>query len=57
MGDYAVRIGFTRRTMGVMARKMRNLAIYLHWGFTELVRTEQEDGEIVLYYAKNLEIK
>lgn len=57
MEEYAGSLGYNRLTIGVEARETRNLAIYLHWGFTELVRTKQEDGELVLYYAKNLEIK
>lgn len=57
MEEYAESRGCTRLTIGVEARETRNLAIYLHWGFTELVTAEEEDGELVLYYAKNLAIK
>lgn len=54
MEQYAAEHGYTRLTIGVEARETRNLAIYLHWGYNELVTAEQEDGELVLYYAKNL---
>lgn len=46
--------GYTRLTIGVEARKTRNLAIYLHWGYREYVLAEKEDGELILYYAKVL---
>lgn len=54
MEQYAAEHGYTHLTIGVEARETRNLAIYLHWGYDELVTAEQEDGELVLYYAKNL---
>jgi len=45
-------------TIGVEAVEARNLAIYLHWGYTEFVHSEVElefDHEaLILYYAKNL---
>ncbi len=46
--------GFSRVTIGVEAHETRNLAIYLHWGYRELVRYGEEDGELVLYYGKEL---
>ena len=52
--DYAKEIGITRLTIGVEARESRNVAIYLHWGYTELVHYETDDGELVLYYAKEI---
>lgn len=51
--QYAAKHGYTNLTIGVEARETRNPAIYLHWGYDELVTAEQEDGELVLYYAKN----
>lgn len=54
MEQYAAEHGYTHLTIGVEARETRNLAIYLHWGYDELVTAEYEDGELVLYYAKNL---
>lgn len=50
---YAKEKGITRLTIGVEARETRNLAIYLHWGYTEFVHSEI-DGELILYYAKNI---
>ena len=52
--NYAKEHGITRLTIGVEACEARNLAIYLHWGYTELVHFDTDDGELVLYYAKNL---
>lgn len=46
--------GITRLTIGVEARETRNLAIYLHWGFTEFLFCRTEDGEPVLYFGKTL---
>lgn len=50
----AVERGYSRLTIGVEARETRNLAIYLHWGYTDFVMSAEEDGELVLYYAKRL---
>ena len=55
MEDYAAQNGYKCLTIGVDAKETRNLAIYLHWGYNEFVTSEVEDGELVLYYAKNLE--
>ena len=57
MEQYAAEHGYTRLTIGVEARETRNLAIYLHWGYDVFVAAEQEEGELVLYYAKNLSDK
>ena len=54
METYAAQHGITRLTIGVEAKETRNTAIYLHWGYTEFVTSAIEDGELVLYYAKNL---
>ena len=54
MESYAAEHGITRLTIGVEAKETRNTAIYLHWGYTEFVTYAIEDGELVLYYAKNL---
>ena len=54
MEVYAAEHGVTRLTIGVEARETRNTAIYLHWGYTEFVTYAIEDGELVLYYAKNI---
>lgn len=56
MERYAAARGFVRLTIGVEAQKTRNRAIYRHWGYTEFLAEELEDGEIVLYYAKTLRL-
>ena len=54
MENYARENGYEKITIGVEAVEARNLAIYLHWGYTEFLMHEVEDGELVLYYGKNL---
>lgn len=54
MERYAAQNGYKRLTIGVEARETRNLAIYLHWGYNQFVTAETEEGEMVLYYAKDL---
>lgn len=55
MERYAASLGYTRLTIGVAAQETRNLAIYLHWGFEEFVLAQEEEGELILYYAKELD--
>ncbi|MCL2545884.1 MAG: GNAT family N-acetyltransferase [Oscillospiraceae bacterium] len=53
--QHAADLGYKKITIGVAPRDTRPLAIYLYWGYDTLVRTDyEEDGELVLYYAKNL---
>lgn len=54
MESYAVKNGYTHLTIGVEATETRNLAIYRHWGYDQFVMSETENGELVLYYKKNL---
>lgn len=54
MEQYAINAGYKAVTIGVEARKTRNLAIYLHWGYDTFVKSEIEDGVLVLYYLKQL---
>ncbi len=54
MEQTAAARGCSRVTIGVEPGETRNLAIYLHWGYTEFVTLEQEDEGPVLYYAKSL---
>lgn len=54
MEQYAVERGCECLTIGVEARETRNLAIYLHWGYRDFVLSSEEDGQLVLYYAKDL---
>ena len=54
MEQHARQAGFSRITIGVDACEARNRAIYAHWGYTHLLFTEEDDGELVLYYEKPL---
>ena len=54
MENWARKQGFSRLTVGVEAAETRNLAIYLHWGYTQFVMAEEDGGELVLFYAKQL---
>lgn len=56
MECHAASFGYTRLTIGVEARETRNRAIYQHWGYNQLVLTEVEEGQRVLYYGKALEL-
>lgn len=51
---YAKNKGYSHLSIGVEARETRNPAIYLHWGYNELVHFEEEYGELVLYFRKEL---
>lgn len=46
--------GLSAITIGVEEKASRNRAIYRHWGYTELLFTQGDGGETVLYYRKNL---
>ena len=52
--SYARTQGLRALTIGVDAWETRNLAIYLHWGYTTYVMAEEEAGGPVLYYQKML---
>ncbi len=54
MEKYALLNGIDKLTIGVEAKETRNLAIYLHFGFTKFLFSNTEDGEIILYYKKEL---
>lgn len=54
MEQYAIKCGYKKLTIGAEAKESRNLAIYLHWKYNELVHAETEDGSLVLYYAKSI---
>lgn len=54
MEKHAIDLGYKTITIGVEARETRNLAIYLHWGYNVFIKSEIEDGELVLYYSKSL---
>lgn len=52
MEQFAKENGYRTLTIGVEAQETRNLAIYLHWGYTNFVMAEAEEGNLVLYYSK-----
>ena len=54
MEDYARSLGYTTITIGVDEKELRNRAIYAHWGYTDFILDEIDDGELVLYYRKPL---
>lgn len=41
-------------TIGSEAKESRNLAIYLHFGYTEFVTSMIEDDELILFYGKKI---
>ncbi|MBQ2864608.1 MAG: N-acetyltransferase [Clostridia bacterium] len=51
---YAKEKGFNTLTIGCEAQETRNLAIYLHFGYTKFVTSLTEDNELILYYEKQL---
>lgn len=46
--------GFRQLTIGVSAAETRNLGIYLRWGYDCFIASKEEEGELILYYAKTL---
>lgn len=52
--EYAKKKGIKYLTIGSEAKESRNLAIYLHFGYTEFVTSKFEDGDLIIYYRKNL---
>ena len=54
MESYARKQGYSHLCIGVEAAETRNLGIYLHWGYNELVMYEVEDNELILFYKKRL---
>ncbi|MGN0748479.1 MAG: GNAT family N-acetyltransferase [Christensenellales bacterium] len=51
---YAKEKGITYLTIGSEAKESRNLAIYLHFGYTEFITSFVEDGDLVLFYGKSI---
>lgn len=55
--SFAKEKGILELSIGVEANETRNLAIYLHWGFTEFISSEIDHDEgdaLVLYYKKKI---
>ena len=54
MEHEAKAMGFARLTIGAEAAETRNLGIYFHWGYDRFVMAQEDDGTLVLFYAKDL---
>ena len=54
MEDWAREQGFSRLTIGVEADAQRNRAIYHHWGYKQFIMAEEDGGELVHFYSKEL---
>lgn len=54
MEIYARSLGYSALSIGVEAQETRNLAIYLHLGYSAFIRHDIEDCTLVLYYKKSL---
>lgn len=52
--EYVKAKGITCLTIGSEAKESRNLAIYLHFGYTKFVTSFIEDDELVLFYEKQI---
>lgn len=51
---YAKERGISYLTIGSEAKESRNLAIYLHFGYTTFITSFVEDGDLVLFYGKEI---
>ena len=54
MEKEAARRGYQRLSIGVEKKEKRNQAIYRHWGYDRPILTEVEDGELVLFFDKDI---
>ena len=55
MGEqWAREQGFKYATIGASATNVRNIQIYFHFGYTEFITSFIEDGELILFYGKNI---
>ncbi len=52
--DFARKKGFYYLTIGVEAKESRNLAIYLHFDYTNFITSELDDDTLILFYQKSL---
>lgn len=52
--EAAKQMGFHALTIGVESAESRTLAIYQHWGYRRLLLSETDDGELILFYAKDI---
>ena len=56
MEKTAADIGIKYLTIGCEAKMTRNLAIYLHFGYTEYLTSITDDGDLILFFRKALTI-
>ena len=54
MEEAAKQMGFQMLTIGVEAAETRTMAIYLHWGYDQLITAEMDNRELVQFYGKRL---
>lgn len=52
--QYAKEMGVKTLTIGCEAIETRNLAIYLHFGYTKFITHLIEDDELILYFSKEI---
>lgn len=52
--SFAKENGFKLLTIGSEAKESRNLAIYLHFGYTKFITSFIEDNKLVLFYGKEI---
>ena len=52
--EYAKNIGLKYLTIGSEAKETRNMAIYLHFGYNKYVMDEVYEGDLVLYFIKEI---
>lgn len=52
--EYAASLGYKYLTIGVTSTHTRTKAIYHHFGYTHLLFSELDEGEIVEYYRKEI---
>lgn len=52
--NHAKEKGFSYLTIGSEAKESRNLAIYLHFGYTEFITSIIDENELILFYGKKI---
>ena len=52
--NYAFEHGIKTLTIGAEAKESRNLGIYLDWGYNTFVMHEIYEGDLVIYYKKEI---
>lgn len=52
--EYAKSLGLKYLTIGSEAKETRNMAIYLHFGYNKYIMNEVYEGDLVLYFKKEI---